>query len=550
MPTITLNKKVFEKLIGKKMPIEQLKEKISFLGTDLEKIEGNEIVVEVFPNRPDMLSEQGFARAFSSFIGKRTGLRKYIAKKSNYKVIIDKSVKTVRPFTACAVVKGINFDDEKIKEVIQIQEKLHVTYGRNRKKAAIGIYPFEKIKLPIKYEARKHDEIRFQPLDTTEIMTVKQILTKHPAGREYAHLLEGLTAFPIFIDSNNAILSMPPIINSEKVGKITTKTKDVFIECSGFDFEILSKCLNIIVTALADMGGQIFEMELIYDRKKINTPQLVPEEMKIDRNYVNNLLGLELDETHMKRCLLKMGYDYKAGKAFVPCYRADILHPVDLVEDIAIAYGYDKFKEEIPKAATIGQEDKFEVFKRRIAETLIGLDLIETNTYNLMNKEHLTTQMNVNVDYIELENPKNVKYNALRSWMIPSLLQVIKSNKHHEFPQKIFEMGTIFKRAPKEETGIKEMDRLGVVISGNKANYTVIRQVLDSLFAAMNLEYSIEETEHGSFIPGRVARVGVKGKGVAYIGEIHPEVIDNLAIEMPIAAFELNLTDLYNLINS
>ena len=132
MPTITLNKTVFEKLVGKKLPLEQLKDRISMLGTDLEKIEGDEIHVEIFPNRPDMLSEAGFARAFSSFIGVKKGLRKYSIKKSNYLVIIDSSVEGIRPYTACAVVKSIQFDAEKIRQIIQIQEKLHVTYGRNR----------------------------------------------------------------------------------------------------------------------------------------------------------------------------------------------------------------------------------------------------------------------------------------------------------------------------------------------------------------------------------------------------------------------------------
>lgn len=550
MPTITLNKKVFEKLVGKKMPLEQLKERISFLGTDLEKIEGDEIIVEIFPNRPDMLSEQGFARAFSSFIGKRLGLKKYSAKKSDYKVKIDKSLNGIRPYTACAVVKGIRFDNEKIKEVIQIQEKLHVTYGRNRRKVAVGIYPFEKIKLPIRFEARKPDEIRFQPLDASELMTANQILTKHPTGKEYAHLLEGKQLYPVFVDANNEILSMPPIINSEKTGKITQKTKDVFIECSGFDFKVLSKCLNIIVTALADMGGQIFEMELDYQKNKIKTPELMPEEMKLNTEYVNKILGLDLDNNEVKRYLARMGYDYNAGKVLIPVYRTDVLHPIDLVEDIAIAYGYEKFKEEIPKVATIGEEDRFEVFKRKIAETLVGLGFMETNTYNLTNKENLTTVMGVDLEGIELENAKNSDYNVLRSWMIPSLLQVMKINKHHEFPQKIFEIGTIFKKNPEEETSVKEMQRLAVMMSNTRADYTEIRQVLDNLFRAFNIEYTISETEHNSFIPGRVARVGVKGKGVAFIGELHPTIIEKLALEMPVAAFEINLTDLYTIMNS
>lgn len=553
MPTVTLNKKVFEKLVGKQLPLEQLKERISFLGTDLEKIEKDEIVVEVFPNRPDMLSEQGFARALSSFIGRRLGLRKYTAKKSDYKVIIDKSVNGIRPFTACAVVKGIKFDNEKIKEVIQIQEKLHVTYGRNRRKVALGIYPFEKIKLPIRFEARKPDEIRFQPLESSELMTANQILARNPAGRAYGYLLEGKPLYPVFIDANNEILSMPPIINSERTGKITPKTKDVFIECSGFDFNTLSKCLNIIVTALADMGGQIFEMELHYQKKKIKTPDFTPEEMKLSTDYVNKILGLELKDDDVKRCLARMGYDYKAGKVLIPSYRTDILHPIDLVEDVAIAYGYDKFKEEIPKVATIAQENSFEVFKRKVAEILVGLGFTETNTYNLTNKENITTNMGVTLDRmdrVELENAKNVDYNVLRSWMIPSMLQVLKNNKHHEFPQRIFEIGAVFKKSPEEETGVKEMERLAVVSSNIKADYTEVKQVLDNLLRVLNVEYSVAETEHGSFIPGRVARVAVSGKGVAYIGEIHPAVIERLALEMPVAAFELNLTDLYNIMTS
>jgi len=216
MPSITLNKEVFEKLVGKKLPLEKLKERISMLGTGLESIKGNEINVEIFPNRPDLLSEQGLARAFSSFIGVKTGLRKYDVEKSGEKVVIDKSVKDVRPYTACAIVKGLKFDDEKIKEIIQIQEKLHITYGRNRRKCAIGIYPYEKIKPPIRFIAKKPNEIKFQPLEAYKEMTGLQILSQHPAGREYGCLLEGLDKFPIFVDANNQVLSMPPIINSEQ----------------------------------------------------------------------------------------------------------------------------------------------------------------------------------------------------------------------------------------------------------------------------------------------------------------------------------------------
>ena len=165
MPTVTLNKQEIEKLIGRKLSLDKLKDRISYLGTDLEKIEGNDIVVEVFPNRPDLLSEQGIGRALASFIGAKKGLKKYDVKASGSKLIVESVVKGVRPFTACAIVKGLNLNDEKIREIIQIQEKLHVSYGRNRRKVAIGVYPLEEITLPITYTALKPSEIIFRPLE-------------------------------------------------------------------------------------------------------------------------------------------------------------------------------------------------------------------------------------------------------------------------------------------------------------------------------------------------------------------------------------------------
>jgi len=550
MPTITINKNTFERLVGKKLPLDKLKDRISYLGTDLESLENNEITVEIFPDRPDMLSVQGFARAFSSFIGHKTGLRKYNVLKSNEKVIIDDSLKNIRPYTACAIVKNLHFDDDKIKEVIQIQEKLHVTYGRNRRKLAIGIYPYEKIKPPIRFLALPPEKIIFQPLEYPTKLNGKQILQKHPTGREYAYLLDNFSKYPVFIDSNNEILSMPPIINSEKTGKITSKTRNVFIECSGFDFNILKKCLNIIVTALADMNGIIYSMELYYGNKKILTPDLKPEIMKLDINYVNKILGLNLKENDVKKYLERMGYSYANKKVLIPAYRADILHQIDLVEDIAIAYGFENFKEEIPNISTIAQENDFEKFKNKIANFLIGFNLFEVNTFNLTNKEDQTTNCNLNIDVIEIENPKTSEYNTLRYWIIPSLLHVLRNNKHNEYPQKIFEIGDTFKKNPQRETNVEENSRLAVLLCHKKSDYTEIKQILDSLLTSLQLKCTIEETEHSSFIPGRVARISVNNKKIAYIGEIHPSVLLNFTIEMPVSAFELNLTELYKIIKN
>src|SRR3989338_3953658 len=525
MPTIALNRKVFDALVGKKLPLEKLKDRISMLGTDLEEVNDEEIIVEVFPNRPDMLSVQGFARAFSSFIGAKTGLRHYKVEPSKEKMIVEKSVAEVRPYTACAIVKNLHFDDEKIKEVIDLQEKLHITYGRNRKKVAIGIYPFEKINTPIRFLAEEPKNIVFQPLESDKKMNALEILEKHPAGKAYGHLLQGKGKFPVFRDADNEVLSVPPIINSHNTGKINEKTKEVFIECSGFDFNVLQKCLNIIVTALHEIDGKIYSMELHYGDKKYVTPDLTPEEVKVDISYINKLLGSNLKENEIKKLLERMGYGYKNKKVLIPAYRVDILHQSDFAEDIAIAYGYENFRSIIPNVATVAQEDKFEIFKNKISQLLAGLGFLETSTYHLTNKEFQCKRMNINLELIELANSISSDYNVIRSWLIPSLMEVLGNNKHHEYPQKIFAIGTIFKKNDKMETDIEENDRLAAAIASEDTDYTEIRQILDYLFRSLNLKYEILEAEHGSFIEGRLGRVVVNGKKVAYIGEINQRVI-------------------------
>ncbi|NQV08610.1 phenylalanine--tRNA ligase subunit beta [Candidatus Woesearchaeota archaeon] len=547
MPTVTLNRKVFENLVGKKISDNELKDRISMIGTDLESLDKNEIVVEIFPNRPDMLSEQGFGRALSSFMDIKTGLKRFEVKPSGDKVIIDKSVKNIRPYTTCAIVKGLKFTDEKIRELIQIQEKLDVTFCRKRKKAAIGIYPFEKIKTPIRYLALKPEDIKFIPLESKEIMNANQILIKHPTGRKYGHLLEGLKLYPVFIDANNEVLSVPPIINSDNTGRITENTTDVFIECSGFDFKVLNDLLNIIVTALEEMGGKIYSMELVYPEKKRTTPILEPRKMKIKTSYVNKILGLDLKEKEIKKLLERMGFGYNKENVLIPPYRSDILHEIDLVEDISIAYGYENLKPEIPNIATIGVEDGFSKFKNKISNILVGLKLLETNTYHISNKQDQANKMELNIKPIELENALTIEYDVMRSWMVPSLLGVLSTNKHNEYSQNLFESGIVFKKGG-SETGVEEFTRLAVVTTHKDTNFTEVKQILDYLLNGVGLKAEIQDTEHPSFIPGRVGRVSVNGKNVAYIGELSPKVLSNWGIEMPVSCFELNLTELYKLI--
>ncbi len=579
MPSVTLNKKVVEELVytkdSKKLSEAELKDRISMLGTDLEAINGNDIEVEIFPNRPDLLSEQGFARALSSFIGEKTGLVDFKTKSSGKKIIIEKSTAKVRPYTACAIVKGLKFDDEKIREVIQIQEKLHVTYGRNRKKCAIGVYPMEKIKFPITFFAEDPKKVKFLPLESpgNREMDGIQILSLHPTGRDYGHLLEGLDKFPFFKDADNNILSMPPVINSHETGRISEETTDVFVECSGFDYNVLAKCLNMVITSLADMGGDIETVELEYadfagKKETVVSPNLSPEEIDIDLDYVNSRLGLELNEKECVELLAKMGfgYDKKTKKVLVPSYRADVLHMIDLVEDIAIAYGFENFDEIIPKVATIGQEEPLSIFERQVAELLVGLKINEMYTYVISNDKVMSKKMSLisaedkstEIDEkqlvnkpIMLANSLSEDFNCVRSSMVASLMDVFAHNKHNDYPQHIFDIGTVFSKSDTTDTGVCEERYLSVALCEDKVDFTRIKQVLDYIFGNLDVKYELEETkskETESFIRGRVGIIKVGDKTIGTVGEIHPQVLSNFELDYPVGALELNLTELLNLI--
>ena len=536
MANVKFNRIEFEKSI-KITP--EVVEKINLFGTPVESLSEREIEIEIYPNRPDLLSMQGFLRAIKSCLGnsKKTS---YEVKKPlpNYEVTISPSVKNIRPFTSCAIVKNLKLTEEKIINIIDLQEKLHSTLGRNRKKVAIGVYPLEKIKLPIRYEARKPEEINFIPLDSDKKMNVIDILKKHPKGKEFAHLLKGFDKFPVFLDSDSKVLSVPPIINSADTGKITESTKDVFIECSGSNLESLKKSLNIVVTTLADMGGEIYQMNLKYDDKTIKTPDLSWQKIKLSIENTNKLLGLNLKEKDVFSLLSKMGIEYRSGVALVPPWRSDILHEVDLIEDIAIAYGYNNFIPEIPKVATIGAEAPTEKIKNKIADLLVGLGYNEISTYHLI-KEREAHLFGLDKK-IEVENSKT-EYKILRPNLLIPALRILSENKDKDYPQNIFEIGTTF-QSDKEgikETDIYESEKLIIVTS--PGNFTKAKQILNYLFDSIDIKYSVSQSVKRNLIEGRTSTIVFDDVEIGYFGEIHPEALRAWSIKMHCCVIEISL---------
>jgi len=553
VPVITIDKNDFCKLLGKDLSMKEIEDKLPMLGVAWEGKEKDEFSVEVNPNRPDMLSVEGLVRAFSSFMNIKTGLRTYKAEKSLFIVRVDPSTKKVRPYIVCAAITGVKMTDEFIKSLMQIQEKLHVTHCRKRRKAAIGVHDLDKVKFPILYTT-KDTSFKFIPLGDQKEMTLDNILRHTSKGKDYGWILKREDKYPILIDADNKVMAMPPIINSIYT-MVDEKTKNLFIDITGTDEKTINEVLNIVVTALADRGSKIQLVKIKYPEREIETPKLETRMMNIEPTYVNKLLGLNLSPYEMIEYLQSMGFEaVEVSKGnlqvVLPCYRTDIMHAMDLVEDIAIAYGYDKFKPEIPDISTIGEEDELETFTKTLRNFLVGYGLQEVVTFMLTNKDNLYKKMRMGEkDVIETVNPKTEEYSIIRNWLLPSLMEVLWRNRHREYPQNIFEIGDVIELAPLSETGAKTMRRLGIVMCHSKANFSEMKSLVESILSNLGVtDYKMEESKLPCFIHGRAAKVVVKDRDLGRFGEIHPEVISNWELEMPAVVCEICVDLMFELI--
>ncbi len=324
---------------------------------------------------------------------------------------------------------------------------------------------------------------------------------------------------------------MPPIINAEET-KLTPSTRNLFIDITGTDQQAVEQALNIIVANLADRGGRIIKVNAF--------PNMEPKKIKISISNVNKLLGTTLSEKETKKLLGQMGMSLQGSAVLYPAYRTDILHHCDIINDIAIAYGYEKFMPKIPKLATIAQESPLSKLKNRTAEILVGLGITEVNTYHLTNKE--TQKAVTQEESIDILNPKSEEYNTLRTSLLISLLDVLKRNKHYEYPQQIFEIGSVIKKQGKE---YYEENKIGIACSDTIANFTQIKQKVEALLNALNITtYHIKEKEHPSFVKGRTASILINNKEVGIFGEINPQVLQNMELEVPVVAAELDLEEI------
>ena len=546
MPTLEVSHKDLNQLIGKKLSVEQLKDLVLFAKSEIDSVEAGMFKIDVKDtNRPDLWSAEGIAREIKGRLGV-AGCPKYSVGKSNVVVKVDSKMRSIRPYTVCAVARDLKLNKDSLSQLIQLQEKVNQTFGRNRKEVASGYYDLDKIKSPIRFTAVKPDAVKFPPLEFEQEMTPKEILEKHPKGKEYGHLLAGYKEYPAFIDAKNEVLSIPPIINSDRIGQVTEKTRNIFLECSGFNLKFLVPALNVMTCALADRNAKIESVKVAYNGTTMITPELAPKKYSLDVDFVNSVSGLKMTSEMMAKLLKQARYDVsiKGNRMDVvyPAYRQDIMHPRDVAEDVIVSFGFNKIELDIPKLATVGSENEREVFSNKVAEIMVGLGLQEILSYTLTNRKNLFEKMSTKEETIVvIENAVSENWNVFRNWLLPGLLEFFSSNKHVEYPQKIFEIGDAVLIDESKETKTADRRKIGCAIADTKVSYQEISSLLDALLSNMGVKYKLKATDHPSFVNGRVAGVLVDGKPIGIIGEVHPSVLENWNVEMPVAGFELDL---------
>lgn len=531
MASVTFDCKELCELIEKKLSTQQLEETLTNIGAPVDAINEKEVTADVTPDRLDFLSVEGIARAAASFLSIKKGLREYKVKESGHSIKIEESVEAVRPFIVAAYAKEVKLDEQLLLSLMHVQEKIHETYGRKRRKASIGIHDADNVKPPFTYKAVAPENASFTPLDASEEMNLREILERHPKGRDYAFVLKGMKKYPLVVDSEENVLSFPPIINGE-LTRVTSETKNLLIEVTGTSLPAINDVLNVVCTALADRGAKIESLKI----GRQTTPDLAPKKMKLDLEFANKVLGAEFSSRQAIELLERMGFEARGQKTLevsVPAYRADVLHEIDLVEDIAIAFGYNNFEPILPQLATVGKRAE-EYSAARLA--LTGLGFLETVNNTLSNKQDNFAKMLLEeTACTEIANPLTEEYAIFRTWLAPSLLQVFSRNKHEQFPQKIFEIGTAANE--KGETRKK----LAVAISDAQATFSQIKTIAETLLRELDVECEIKASEHPSFIKGRSACIKTRGKTIGMLGELHPQALENYKLEQPTATLEIEL---------
>lgn len=540
MPTINVYK---WRLLNELKINESILEDLLFnLKSEMKPTDQDHIEIEINNDRPDLLFVYGIIRSIKGLLKRELGEPKYPVKPTDYLFEI-REVKS-RPYALAAVVERVRFDEELLKELIQFQEKLHITVGRKRKKVAIGIHDLKKVDQKHIIYTTVDLNYKFVPLGSDKELSVKEVLDNTEQGKAYGSISLFDGKIPAIMQEDGQILSIPPVINSEKT-RLDTSTTDLFIDVTGTSLDAVVSTLDILVTNLAEMGGKIGEVKVLspYTSK---SPVLKHDKIRVSLDYINRILGTQItmDEAieYLKMARFDVNKTDKELEVVIPPYRSDILAPIDLAEEVAMTIGYSNLTPTQLKIESSGALSDRTKLMRIIRDLSVGASFTEVFNFVLTNDTVLQG------DFVKIINPVTIDYNAIRNSLIPTMLQFLSKNQHSRMPIRAFEIGECVIRSEESETGYRNKLNAVYAIMDSKVSFEELQSPIHYILANLGINVEYRKDSYDYFIEGRSASIYSGKNKLGIIGEVKPEILEIMKIEYPIVISEIYLDEINKLL--
>lgn len=542
MPVVSVKLWDLARLVGADLDQPALSELLEGLKLEVKKIEADTLTYDASHDRLDLFSAEGLARAISYLIGVRKPA-KYPVKRSE--VYVDSSgAPNYRPYVLMTIVRGVKLDDEGISQLFQLQEKLHLTHCGDRELVSIGLYDLDTVRFPVYY--REVGTASFRPLGSERIMEASEIISGTEKGREYGHLVVG-GRYPLLVDSNGTVLSLPPIINSEDT-RVTEKTRNILIDVTGTQPRLMASILAVITSAAYERGAE--SVEVVPVVRGAATEELVMSALsgrmvtvRVDR--VSSLLGVSVDLKDFLGHLERHGYIVESASGgevtvWVPPYRADVIDEDDVVEDIAISIDYNKIVGRMEPPTGRGAAHPLETLSKHLRDILVGLGFTEILNFMLSDPDYLAAVGYTK--FVEVKNPKMRVYSALRPSLLPGVLRSLSKNvgKYGLQGLKVFEVGDAV-----DPDTLASLRLASGAIYGPGVTLTDGLAVVKTVLEVLGLSPQFRRLEDVVLtIDGRSAAIEVDGVDLGVLGEVHPRFLKYLELNAPAAVFEISLNRL------
>ncbi|XP_077146994.1 phenylalanine--tRNA ligase beta subunit [Ranitomeya variabilis] len=585
MPTVSVKRDVLYQALGRTYTDEEFDELCFEFGLELDeittereilskekgdgKLDGASDVIlfkiDVPANRYDLLCLEGLVRGLQVF-KERIDAPRYKritpADSQLQRLFITEETAAVRPFAVAAVLRNITFTQERYENFIDLQEKLHQNICRRRTLVAIGTHDLDTITGPFIYTAKPPSSIKFRPLNQSKEYTAPELMDLYRTDshlKHFLHIIEDKPVYPVIYDSNGVLLSMPPIINGDHT-RISLNTHNVFIECTATDLTKAKIVLDIMVTMFSEYCSQPFTVEaaeVIYpDGKSYFYPELAYRTETLTAEKINSKIGIRETPDKLAKLLTRMclkSHVLEDGAQLeieVPPTRADIIHACDIVEDAAVAYGYNNIQMTIPKTYTIANQLSINKLTELLRQDLAAAGFTEALTFALCSVDDIADKLGIPVsatNAAHIANPKTAEFQVARTSLLPGLLKTIAANRKMPLPLKLFEISDVVTKDNCKDVGARNHRHLCAVYYNKNPGFEVIHGLLDRIMQLLAVcpgtesGYRIKAAEDPAFFPGRCAEILADGKTIGKLGVLHPDVITKFDLTLPCSALEINV---------